>query len=272
MAVSDISTRSSQIWFIPPNEITILWLRENVVYWVLEFQDTTGNIWKNSFTKEPNNRTLYTLVLRSGICVWNIYHYTIINKYNNILKGQITEIEPGVLLGRSVETINAHKMLTAKHEQKRLLRVMITDERLKPRIVFAKHNVLGFSKHDDELLGATKKQCYPQSAKRLTASQEGMHYTELLYRTDNSTVDTMQIRMYKIYAALVLRDCASSRLENLHRFSNSRDNFRFNAIWHRRFLAALVLSWRPAQSDVTVTPSMTCIWIDYVGDKIKRLM
>ena len=58
-----------------------------------------------------------------------------------------------------------------------------------------------------------KKQCYPQSAKRLTASQEGMHYTELLFRTDNSTVDTMQICMYKIYVTLVLRDCASKRLE-----------------------------------------------------------
>ena len=38
MAVSDISTRSFQIWIIPPNEIAILWLRENTVYWVLEFQ------------------------------------------------------------------------------------------------------------------------------------------------------------------------------------------------------------------------------------------
>jgi len=34
---------------------------------------------------------------------------------------------------------------------------MITDERLKPRVVFTKHDVLGFSKHDHELLGATKK-------------------------------------------------------------------------------------------------------------------
>ena len=88
---------------------------------------------------------------------------------------------------------------------------MNTDERLTPRIVFTKHNVLGFLQHDHELLGATKKHCYPQSAKRLTASQEGMHYTELLYRTDNSTVDTMQIRMYKIQVALVLRDCDSMR-------------------------------------------------------------
>jgi len=37
MAVSDISTRSPQIWFIPLSEIAILWLRENTVYWVLEF-------------------------------------------------------------------------------------------------------------------------------------------------------------------------------------------------------------------------------------------
>jgi hypothetical protein len=77
---------------------------------------------------------------------------------------------------------------------------MITDKRLKPRIIFTKHNVLGFSKYDHDLLGVTKKkQCYPQSAKRLTASQEGMHYMELLFRTDNSTVDTMQICMYKIH-------------------------------------------------------------------------
>jgi len=32
---------------------------------------------------------------------------------------------------------------------------MTTDERLTPRIVFTKYNVLGFLKHDHELLGAT---------------------------------------------------------------------------------------------------------------------
>jgi len=65
--------------------------------------------------------------------------------------------------------------------------------------------------------------------------------------------------MYKIHVALILRECASTRLENLHHFFNSIDNFQFNAIWHRRFLAPLVLCWRLAQSDVTVTPSIMCM-------------
>ena len=42
----------------------------------------------------------------------------------------------------------------------------------------------------------------------------------------------------------VLRDFASTRLDNLHKFSNSSDNFRFRAFWHKRFLAALVLCWK----------------------------
>jgi hypothetical protein len=35
--------------------------------------------------------------------------------------------------------------------------------------------------------------------------------------------------------------------------------YRFIAIWHRLLVAALVLYWRLAESDVTVTPSFTCM-------------
>jgi hypothetical protein len=52
------------------------------------------------------------------------------------------------------------------------------------------------------------------------------------------------------------------RLENLHHFSNLRDNFRFNAIWHRLSVVMLIFCRRLAGSDVTVTPSVTCVdWL-----------
>jgi hypothetical protein len=60
---------------------------------------------------------------------------------------------------------------------------------------------------------------------------------------------------------LVLRDFALTRLENLHHFSNWRDNLRFNAIciddpWSHSS------SGRLAGSDVTITPSVTCMdWL-----------
>jgi hypothetical protein len=40
----------------------------------------------------------------------------------------------------------------------------------------------------------------------------------------------------------VLCEFAIMQLENLHDFPNLRDNFLFNAIWHRRSPAALFLS------------------------------
>lgn len=56
--------------------------------------------------------------------------------------------EPGVGLGNIVGMINMHKMLLAEHEWKRQLRVMITRDRVKPRMVLRKQNVFGFYKHD----------------------------------------------------------------------------------------------------------------------------
>jgi hypothetical protein len=50
--------------------------------------------------------------------------------------------------------------------------------------------------------------------------------------------------------------------KNLHHFSNLRDNFHFNAIWHRQSVAALIFCRRLAGSDITVTPSVTCMdWL-----------
>ena len=45
------------------------------------------------------------------------------------------------------------------------------------------------------------------------------------------------------------------------------DNFQFNGIWHRW---SHVLCWRLAESDINVTPTVTCV--DYVGDTIMGLL
>jgi len=57
-----------------------------------------------------------------------------------------------------------------------------------------------------------------------------------------------------------LRDFGVIRLENLKCFLNSCVNFQFNTIWHRRSAAALIFCTRLAESDITVTPSVT--WMD----------
>jgi hypothetical protein len=70
----------------------------------------------------------------------------------------------------------------------------------------------------------------------------------------------MLICIYKIQTALVLRDGASTRLEHLHHFSNSSENFLFNAIWNRRFLATLGLEASIKRRHCT--PSVTCMdWL-----------
>jgi hypothetical protein len=79
-------------------------------------------------------------------------------------------------------------------------------------------------------------------------------------------------------ASLVLRDfvlrvLALTWLEKLHRFFNLRDNFRFNAIWHRRSVAALIFCRRLAGSDVTVTPSVTCVdWLRWWYNHVNHLV
>jgi hypothetical protein len=52
-------------------------------------------------------------------------------------------------------------------------------------------------------------------------------------------------------------DLTLLQLENSHH-SALCDNFRFEVIWHRQSLAALVSCWRPAESNIPVTPSVTC--------------
>ena len=58
-----------------------------------------------------------------------------------------------------------------------------------------------------------------------------------------------------IQAGLVLRDFVLTRLENLHHLNN----FRLKAIRYRRSVAALALCRKLAESDVTLTPSVTCV-------------
>jgi hypothetical protein len=62
-----------------------------------------------------------------------------------------------------------------------------------------------------------------------------------------------------IQAGLVLHDFALTQLENLHHFSNLCDNFRFNMMWHRLFVATLIFCRRLAESDITVLLSVTCM-------------
>jgi hypothetical protein len=72
---------------------------------------------------------------------------------------------------------------------------------------------------------------------------------------------------------LVLRDFTWTLLENLHHFLNLRNNFRFNAIWHRRSVVALIFCRRLAGSDVTVTPSVTCMdWLLWLYNHVPHFV
>ena len=72
---------------------------------------------------------------------------------------------------------------------------------------------------------------------------------------------------------LFLHNFALMLTKNLHPFSNLRDKFRFNVIWNRWSLVALVLHWRLAESDITVTPSATSVdwlhwWYNHMADVV----
>jgi hypothetical protein len=57
----------------------------------------------------------------------------------------------------------------------------------------------------------------------------------------------------------ILCDFAFLHLENLHHFSNLRDNFCFNVVWPRQSVSALIFCRRLTGSDITVMPSVTCM-------------
>jgi hypothetical protein len=63
----------------------------------------------------------------------------------------------------------------------------------------------------------------------------------------------------ELQVVLIVRNFALMQLENLHQFSNLHDNFQFNEIWHRRSVVTLIFCRRLAGSDVTLTPSVTCM-------------
>ena len=50
-----------------------------------------------------------------------------------------------------------------------------------------------------------------------------------------------------------------------------RDNFRCNAMWHKRSVAALVLYWGPAESDPVTARQLSLAWARYAGDIIMLL-
>jgi hypothetical protein len=76
----------------------------------------------------------------------------------------------------------------------------------------------------------------------------------------------------KTQTGLVLHDSALTRIENLQHCSlKLSDNFQFNVIWHRCFVAKHTFCRRLAESDITVTPSLT--YMDWLtGDTIMRLI
>jgi hypothetical protein len=82
---------------------------------------------------------------------------------------------------------------------------------------------------------------------------------------------TIRLQVVFILRDFVLRDFALTRLENLHHFSNLRNNFRFNAIWHRRYVVALIFCRGLAASDA-LSRHQSRVWIDYVGDITTRLV
>jgi len=71
----------------------------------------------------------------------------------------------------------------------------------------------------------------------------------------------------------ILCDFALMHLENLLHFSNLHDKFWFNAIWQRQSVSTLIFCRRLTSSDITVTPSVTCMdwlcwWYDHVADLV----
>jgi len=85
------------------------------------------------------------------------------------------------------------------------------------------------------------------------------------------------------YVYFFLHDFALTWLENLHHFFNLCDNVQSSTIWHGQYAIIfnltwcgihdprlIVLFWRLAESDVTVTPSVTCM--DCVSDIIMQLI
>ena len=68
-------------------------------------------------------------------------------------------------------------------------------------------------------------------------------------------------------------DFAFTRLESLYHFSNSPHNVQFNTIWHRQSVAALIFCWRLAESNIIVTPSVTCInWLCWWYNHVAHLV
>jgi len=73
----------------------------------------------------------------------------------------------------------------------------------------------------------------------------------------------------RVQAGLILCDLFFHRftltwLENLHHFSNLRNNFQFNDTWHWWSMATFIFCRRLTEGDVTPTPSVTYIdWLHW---------
>jgi hypothetical protein len=86
-------------------------------------------------------------------------------------------------------------------------------------------------------------------------------YRQVSFLCDFFLRDFVWTRLENLHYISNLRHFSNLRqFSNLHHFSNLRDNVRFNAIWHgEKKVASHILCWRLAESDVTVTPLVTCM-------------
>jgi len=74
----------------------------------------------------------------------------------------------------------------------------------------------------------------------------------------------MRVQAGLILCDLFFHNFTLAWLENLHHPSNLRTNFQFNAIWHRRSMAAFIFCRRLTESDVTLMPSVTYMdWLHW---------
>lgn len=76
--------------------------------------------------------------------------------------------------------------------------------------------------------------------------------------------DTKSEYQHQVQAGLVLHNLimcnfALMQPEHLHHFFNLCHNFQFNVIWHTQSVATFIFCRRLPESDVTVTPSVTCM-------------
>jgi hypothetical protein len=81
--------------------------------------------------------------------------------------------------------------------------------------------------------------------------EQGVTECKCQCKEDVCLSETLQVVL--VLLDFILLDFALTQLENLHHFSNLHDNFRFNTIWHRRSMVALIFCRRLAGSVISLS-------------------